>query len=76
MTLAPNPNSIRSQKRESRGFIDLKTSSRKHRRANKRSIIACMINGQWYKPGSRVLDASPTKMSSFMQNAGGSLKYA
>ncbi len=69
---SPDPNSLRSKKRESRGFLDLKTSSRKHRRANKRSIIARKIGDTVYKAGERII---PTG-EKFQFNAGGSLRYA
>lgn len=56
MPVNPNPikDSNRSKKRAKRGFKSLELSSRKHRRANKRMLIACNINGNTYKPGEKV----------------------
>ena len=70
-TLSPNKNSNRSKKRAKRGFIDLDTSSRKHRRANKRSAISRYQYGKIGNPGDKVSGGA----KSFVHNCGGSIKY-
>lgn len=71
MTLGPDKNSKRSKKRVLRGFISLEQSSRKHRRAKGRLIIACTISKTLYKSGEKVVPSG----EKFMYTAGGSVKF-
>jgi len=65
--------SNRSKKRQSRGFVSLEQSSRKHRRANNRLAISQTINGRRYKAGEPV-DAAYSA-DDFTHHSGGSLNY-
>lgn len=69
-------NSNRSKKRSNRGFSSLEKSSRKHRRAIRRSEEKRMISGKLYEPGTKIdPDLKGGKLKVFEANAGGSLKY-
>lgn len=72
---APQPDSFRSIRRKNRGFVNLETSSRKHRRANKRRTIASTISGVLYEPGTKVIPNIGGKIKVFMATAGGALHY-
>lgn len=69
MTKQPQKDSKRSLRRKSRGFVDLSTSSRMHRRANRRLSIACTMNGQLHKPGEKA------QVGEWLHTAGGSINY-
>lgn len=64
----PDPKSERSNKRKARGFKSVELSTRKGRRAEKRTAIACTIKGQRYAPGSKAGDHNEF-------TAGGSRQY-
>lgn len=69
----PDPNSRRSKRRANRGFVDLLTSSRKHRRMNRRSILSRSHEGN----GTRVTGAPGDKVDvGWIHNCGGSRKYS
>lgn len=67
----PSPKSTRSKKRAARGFKSVELSTRKGRRAEKRSAIACTINGQRHAPGTKV----PNRAGQMEYTAGGSRQY-
>jgi hypothetical protein len=76
MTSQPNKNSKRSQRRQKRGFIDLYVSTRKGRRAARRSAWKRNISGVEYPAGTKVLPKlHGGKLAVFMANAGGSIDY-
>lgn len=67
------PLSNRMKKRMSRvGTTEfIPKNHRKHRRAAKRSLILCSINGQQHVPGTKV----PNRAQQMEYTAGGSIKY-
>jgi hypothetical protein len=67
----PNKDSARSKKRENRNFISLEKSSRKHKRALRRSLVSRTQYGKLYEAGAKVNDGGDT----FMHNAGGSIDF-
>lgn len=67
----PDPKSTRSKKRANRGFRNLETSTRKGKRAERRSLIARTVNGTLYPPGTKV----PNRQGQLEFTAGGSRKY-
>ncbi len=83
----PDPKSIRSKKRANRTtmikgldnkanpFVNLETSSRKHRRANRRLLVSCNILRAQHKPGEKVAVPIPGKASPSFHTAGGSVKF-
>lgn len=76
----PDPKSKRSKRRENRGFKSLEVSSRKHRRALRRSyeVRGIFIGGMVvvHDAGTKVEpDIRGGRLKSFEQNAGGSIKY-
>jgi hypothetical protein len=66
----PNKDSLRSKKRANRGWVSLEKSSRKHKRAAKRSVVSRAQYGKLHEPGARVAEGA-----SFMHIAGGSIRY-
>lgn len=68
---APSPESLRTLRRKSRGFVSLEVSCRKHRRALKRLNSACTVYGRLLNPGETVTNGQ----GSFMHTAGGSIRY-
>lgn len=64
----PDPHSITSKKRATRGFKSLETSSRMHKRALRRMHEHCVIEGKHYEPGTKAGNDNEF-------TAGGSLKY-
>ncbi len=80
----PNPikDSKRSKRRVKRGFKDLATSSRKHRRAMKRLKSNGTIganhnggNGTYYGPGMRIDPPLQGKTKTFAERTAGALNY-
>lgn len=72
----PNPNSKTSKRRKNRGFKTLELSSRKHRRALRRSIEKRTIGGVLYEAGHKEEpDLRGGRLKSFLYNAGGSIKF-
>ena len=68
----PDPKSIRTKKRANRNFKSTTLSTRKGRRADKRSAIACTINGTRHEPGTKV----PNRLTSKLEfTAGGGMNY-
>lgn len=72
---APSPESIRTRKRQNRGFKSLEVSSRKHRRALRRLTDSCTISGVTYEPGDKKIPDMRGKIKVFMHTAGGSMRY-
>lgn len=73
----PNPNSKRTARRAKRNFKGLEASSRKHRRAARRSLEVRNISGTVYDAGVKQ-DTDMRrggKLKASMHNAGGSMKY-
>lgn len=68
---APDPQSKRSARRKTRGFVSLEVSCRKHRRAKRRSLWVRNQYGKIGKPGELMYGAS----GSFAHRCGGSIKY-
>lgn len=68
---SPNKDSLRSKRRKNRNFIDLLTSSRIHRKAEKRSIVSRTHYGRTGNPGDLMSGGGDT----FIHKAGGSYKY-
>lgn len=68
---SPDPKSSRSKKRANRGFTSVESSTRKGKRAARRSAIARTINGTLHAPGSKV----PNRAGQLEYTAGGSRKY-
>lgn len=68
---APQPDSLTTRRRKNRGFVDLTTSCRIHRRAARRSASARTQYGKLYEAGARVTGEA----GSFVHIAGGSIKY-
>ncbi len=73
----PSPASKRSIRRANRNFRDVETSTRKGRRAARRSAESCEISRIVYKPGEKheINTKLGNKLSAWMHTAGGSLKY-
>lgn len=67
----PDPNSKTSKRRKNRGFKSLELSSRKHRRAKRRSINSLMQYGKILKPGEKIDNGA----NSFVHTGGGSICY-
>lgn len=67
----PSPDSRTSARRKNRGFVSLVVSSRKHRRAARRSALSRLQYGKVYEPGDKVTDGAGT----FVHTAGGSIRY-
>lgn len=76
-TLPMDPNSKRSKRRKNRGFKSLDVSSRKHRRAARRSSESCSIAGKLVKAGDKATreTVSGGAKKGFIHTAGGSLRY-
>lgn len=76
-TLGPSPNSKRSVKRSNRGFKSLEVSSRKHKRAERRSNEVRTISGKILPPGTKAVPdlGAAKKTKAFLHTAGGSLKF-
>lgn len=68
---APSSDSKTSIKRKNRGFVSLVVSSRKHRRAARRSALSRLQYGKVHEPGDKVTDGAGT----FVHTAGGSIRY-
>jgi hypothetical protein len=68
---SPLPNSMRTQKRHNRGWQSLAQSSRKHRRAARRSLVSRSIDNRLYVAGEH----AATAYTGLTQHAGGSLNY-
>jgi len=66
----PDPSSKTTKRRKNRGFKSLEVSSRKHRRAKRRSAQKCMVGGKELKPGEKMVGSND-----LMYTGGGSLKY-
>lgn len=75
MTLTPTKNSKRSIRRKARGFVNLATSSRKHRRALGRMSRACLLNGRYLEPGEKSEVQPGPGTNSWLHTAGGSINY-
>jgi hypothetical protein len=71
----PDKNSKRSKRRANRGFVDLETSSRKHRRAYGRRSRACVLNGRHLEPGAKDLVQPGPGTNIWTHTAGGSLNF-
>lgn len=73
---APDQNSKTSKKRKNRGFKSLELSSRKHRRALRRSIEKRTIGGVLHEAGHKEEpDLRGGRLKSFLHTAGGSIKF-
>lgn len=70
----PDENSKRSKRRKNRGFKSLEVSSRKHRRAHERLLIACTLAGKTLKPGEKA--EVKCGSSTWVHTAGGSMRYS
>lgn len=66
-----NPDSKRSISRSNRGFKGLEQSSRKHRRAAKRSEQSRYQYGKVGQPGEKIQSGQ----KGFLHTCGGSLRY-
>lgn len=72
-----DPNSGRSKRRVHRGFVDLATSTRKHRRVYRRMASACTFGDKQHEPGHKEEGSlKGGKLKSFVYTAGGSLRYS
>jgi len=71
MTSTPTKDSKRSQRRKARGFIFLEESTRKFRRAIKRLQSSCNINGQIYKPSTKI----NLQYTDLLATAGGKMNF-
>lgn len=69
----PNPNSKRSKRRRTRGFVSLLKSSRKHRRAERRLAISQTINNKRHEAGITITGAYNS--DDFAYHSGGRLDY-
>lgn len=69
----PDKDSKRSKRRRNRGFKDLLSSSRKHRRAERRLAIAQTIANKRYPAGETITGAY--SQDDFAYHSGGRLNY-
>ena len=73
---APDKDSKTSKRRANRGFKDLLTSSRKHRRALKKQAPSRFFDGKDHKPGEKAPCATgPNPRRGWLYTAGGALNY-
>lgn len=68
--------SKRTRRRNNRGFVDLMTSTRKHRRATRRLVSQCTFSDKVHEPGHKEEGSlKGGKLKAFMYTAGGGIHY-
>lgn len=76
MSKVADPSSKRSKRRRNRGFQDLQTSTRKHRRAYRRQMSSRIIEGKVMAIGEKDEPSlKGGKLKVFLHTGSGKLKY-